>query len=221
MRKWYAVLLSILLILGLTPEKQFSQFRLKLGPQTGLNFNIGTGSDMPKTSSGFGFFIGGTVDMNFSPMVGLITNLQFYDNRSSSFSESDTFQGIKYTVENSSSIAYFMIEPLFKLSIPRSGFYFVMGPAVGFNVQATGEAKITSANDQITFNDGSTKQSSSIDNMNARFEVKLGAGYDIDLGPLYLTPQLTFGYGITEVREELSARILTIQALVAVKFNLI
>jgi len=198
-----------------------AQFKLQLGPVTGLNFNIGTGSDCPNTSTGFGFVIGGQLDMNFTPSAGLITNLQFYDNRSSSFSEDGSVNGIKYTVENSASIAYFIIEPLFKLTLQGSSLFFVVGPSVGLNIQATRERKLTSSTDNVTFQDGTTKQSASIKNMNARFEMKLGSGLDINLGSVILAPMLTFGYGITNIQQDISARILTIQALVAVKFNLL
>jgi hypothetical protein len=199
-----------------------SQFRLKLGPNTGMNFNIATGSDVEETSNGFGFFIGGTVDMQFTPTIGLIANMQFYDNRSVSSSIEGTQQGISYTVDVSTSLAYFMIEPLFKLSLPGSGFYFVGGPCVGFNIEGSIEANLSSENDQLTFGDGSTKQKSTIRNTLTRFELKIGSGYDFVLSPLVtLAPQLTFGYGITKVVEDVESRVLTIQLQAAVKFALI
>ena len=55
-----------------------------------------------------------------------------------------------------------------------------------------------------------------------RFELKAGAGYDIWLGKnIALTPQLTFGYGITKVVKDVTWRVLTIQALAGVKIGLI
>lgn len=203
-------------------SQALSQFRLKLGPNTGMNFNIATGSDVPETANGFGFFIGGTVDMEFTPNIGLISNLQFYDNRSVSSSDEGTLQGIDYTVETSTSLAYFVIEPLFKLSLPGSGFYFVGGPCIGFNIEGSIEQDITSENDQITFQDGSTKAKATLRNTLVRFELKIGSGYDLALSPLVtLAPQLTFGYGITKIVENVESRVLTIQLQAAVKFRLI
>jgi len=203
-------------------SQALGQFRLKLGPNTGMNFNIATGSDVEETANGFGFFIGGTVDMEFTPTIGLITNMQFYDNRSVSSETEGTVQGISYTIENSTSLAYFMIEPLFKLSLPGSGFYFVAGPCVGFNVEGSIEANLSSANDQVTFQDGSTKQKATLRNTLVRFELKVGSGYDFVLSPLItLAPQFTFGYGITKVVENVESRVLTIQLQAAVKFGLI
>ncbi len=214
----------ILLILFLSISNiSYSQFRMKVGPTLGLNYNIGTGSDLDETVSGFGLVVGAQVDMNFTPMVGLITNIQFYDNRSGSSSTKGTTQdGTSYTLTNSTSLAYFMIEPLFKLSIPQSGFYFVMGPMVGFNVEATFEQKVTSQNNNVTFQGGGTKIEQSMKNTLVRFGIKTGAGFDINLSSLIdLTPQLNFEYGLTNIQSDVSARILTFQALVTVKFKVL
>jgi hypothetical protein len=136
--------------------------------------------------------------------------------------EEGTFQGIDYTVDNSTSLAYFIIEPLFKLSLPGSGFYFVGGPCIGFNIEGSVEADLTSENDQLTFPDGSTKQKATLRNTLVRFELKVGSGYDFVLSPLVtLAPQLTFGYGITKVVENVESRVLSIQLQAAVKFSLI
>ena len=220
------------LIIVLTSGYSFAQFQLKLGPSAGLNYNIHTGSDLPQSGSGFGFVIGGQVDMSFTPHIGLIANMQFYDNRSGSFSKTSSNQytdqntgaPITSTVsdQNDASIAYFMIEPLFKLSLANSGMFFFVGPAIGFNVQGSFQETI-SETFPTGYQNNNTKQTSkgSIQNMNARFELKLGGGYDIPLGGLYLTPQVSFGYGLTQMKQDVNWRILTIQALVTVKFQLI
>jgi hypothetical protein len=216
------LLLFTLFSFLLFSSQGLSQFRLKLGPNTGMNFNIATGSDVPESATGFGFFIGGSVDMEFTPTIGIIANMQFYDNRSVSSEEEGTFQGTAYTVETSTSLAYFMIEPLFKLSLPGSGFYFVMGPCIGFNVEGSIESNLSSANNQLTFQDGSTKQKATLRNTLVRFELKVGSGFDFVLSPLItLAPQVTFGYGITKVVENVESRVLTIQLNTAVKFRLI
>ena len=221
MRKLFTFLFLTSMIFLLASNSGFAQFRLKLGPNIGLNYNIGTGSDVDETMTGIGMVIGGTVDMAFTPTIGLITNLQFYDNRSGGTSTEGSVQGIAYTVNDDRSIAYFMIEPLFKLTLPSSPFYFVVGPAFGFSVQGSYDIRITSQNNQVTFNDGSTKATGSIKDMLVRFALKLGSGYDIKLGSIFLTPQLAFEYGLTNIVSDVKSKILTIQLTTAVKFSLI
>lgn len=221
MKKMFTYLFLASTMFLLASNSSLAQFRLKVGPNLGLNYNIGTGSDVTETMTGIGMVIGGTVDMGFTPTIGLITNLQFYDNRSGGTSSEGSVQGIAYTIDSDNSIAYFMIEPLFKLTLPGSSIYFVMGPAFGFNVQGSYDVRITSQNNQVTFNDGSTKATGSLKNMLVRFALKFGSGYDIKIGSIFLTPQLGFEYGLTNVQSDIKARILTIQLTTAVKFSII
>ncbi len=230
--KKYFLFVSALSFFVLTfSAASFAQFRLNLGPSIGANFNIHTGSDLPESGNGFGFVIGGQADMAFSPMVGLIANMQFYDNRSGSFTETGSNQyqdqqgnPVTSTVsmDNSVSVAYFDIEALFKLSLKNSHLFFFAGPSVGFNIESSYDQKISE-----TFpapyqsNNQSTSTKGSLKNMNSRFELKLGGGYDIPAGSIFVTPQLSFGYGLTQAQQDFNWRILTIQAMVTVKFNLI
>lgn len=221
MKKTFTYLLLASTIFLLASNSSFAQFRLKLGPNLGMNYNIGTGSDVQETMTGIGMVLGGTVDMGFTPTIGLITNVQFYDNRSGGTSTESSVQGIAYTIDDDRSLAYFMIEPLFKLTLPSSSFYFVAGPVFGFNVQGSYDIRITSQNNQVTFNDGSTKATGSIKDLLVRFGLKFGSGYDFKIGSIYLTPQLAFEYGLTNIVSDVKARILTIQLTTAVKFALI
>jgi len=221
MKKMFTYLFLASTLFLLAPNNSLAQFRLKLGPQLGLNYNIGTGSDVKETLTGIGMLIGASVDMGFTPTIGLLTNVQFYDNRSGGTSTEGSVQGIAYTVNDDRSLAYFMIEPLFKLTLPNSSIYFVFGPAMGFNIQGSYDIRITSENNQVTFNDGSTKATGSIKDLLVRFALKLGSGYDIRLGSIFLTPQLAFEYGLTNVVSDVKSRILTIQFSTAVKFGLI
>jgi len=214
-------LLLTLFVVFVAFQSSNAQFHLSLAPVTGLNFNIATGSDVKETTNGFGFVIGGKVDMDFSPTIGLMANVLFYDNRSVSSSTTGTVQGISYTIDNSYSISYFEIEPLLKVSIPKSMFYFFVGPSFGINMESTNESDLSSSNGQVTFQDGSTKQKTTVKDMNARFELKLGSGMNINVSnDIVIAPELSFGYGLTKVQSDIEARILTIQALVGVKFRL-
>ncbi|MCU7495959.1 MAG: PorT family protein [Ignavibacteria bacterium] len=219
MKKLLTVLVLSILFVSFSSSNSQAQFRLKVGPQVGLNFNIGTGSDFDNTYTGFGALIGGQVDMNFTPVLGLIANMQFYDNRYCSYAEDHTTgNGIPYTMTNSLNLAYFMIEPLFKVSLPNSNFFFFIGPAIGFPVESTNELKLSG---DVTFDNGTKKIKESMQDTNARFELKLGSGVDINLGGVYLTPQLSFGYGLTNIVENSEAKILTIQLMTTVKFNVL
>ncbi|MGE5354461.1 MAG: outer membrane beta-barrel protein [Syntrophothermus sp.] len=232
MKKVLTVLVLSVLLISLSSNNSQAQFRLKLGPQVGLNYNLHTGSDMEETGTGFGLVIGGTVDMSFTPTIGLITNMQFYDNRSGSTTnetsrhytgENNEPVTSTYTIENSVSLAYFLIEPLFKLNMPNSNLYFVMGPSFGFNVEGSGE-RIVTEKFPPAYANNDTKATDKVKytDLLARFELKMGAGMDIPLSTgLYLAPQLSFGYGITKVESDVAWRVLTIQGLVAVKFSLL
>ncbi len=211
----------------------FSQFRLKLGPSVGTNFNIHTGSDLPQSGNGFGFVIGGQADMSFNPTIGLIANMQFYDNRSGSFTKTssnhyqDQQTGAPVTstvsTDNAASIAYFELEALFKINLKNNNLFFFAGPSVGFNIQGSYDQTVSETfPSPYQNNNNSNSSKGSIQNMNARFELKLGGGYDIPTSSgMYITPQLSFGYGLTNVEQDVNWKILTIQALVTVKFNLI
>jgi hypothetical protein len=202
----------------------YAQFRLSLSPALGLNFNLHTGSDLPESGNGFGMMIGGYADMNFTENIGLIAGLAFYDNRSGSYSQTGTEQGVSYTADYSASLAYFQIESLFKLGVKRSNFFFVMGPVLGFNISSEGETTIKITTPGYTFQDGSTSQKTkaSIKDTQVRFELKAGAGYDIPVADgIAIAPQLTFGYGLTNVVSDVKWSVLTIQAQVGVKLNML
>ncbi len=232
MRKSLLFLTGIAAFILLFANPAFSQFRLNLGPSVGTNFNIHTGSDLPQSGNGFGFVIGGQADMNFTPTIGLIANMQFYDNRSGSFTQTSSNQyqdqngnPVTSTVstDNSASVAYFELEALFKIGLKNNNLFFFAGPSVGFNVQGSYD-QTTTETFPAPYQSNNTSNSSkgSIQNMNARFELKFGGGYDIPTGTgMFITPQVSFGYGLTNVEQDVNWKILTIQALVTVKFNVI
>lgn len=225
MKKSFA-LVTILLFSFLISAPVYPQFKLAVGPGLGMNFNLHSGSDLTESGSGFGLVFGGYTDMSFSPTVGLITGLAFYDNRSNSISTTGTVQGqnINYTQDIDLSFAYFQIESLFKLGLPKSGLYFVMGPVLGFNISGESSTTTTLTTQGAQFQDGTNKQTAkaTIKDTQVRFELKAGAGFDIPLSHLItVAPQLTFGYGLTNVVKDVKSKIMTIQLMANVKFNLI
>lgn len=221
MKKITLIIILISAVLNIA-NITYGQFRLKMGPAGGVNFNIVTGPDVKTTPTGFGILAGGQFDMNFSSSIGLITNI-FYDDKTASSSEDGrTNDGTPYTLDRTLKLAYVTIEPLFKLSVPGSGYYFVVGPSVGFNVKNTAEQTVKSQNNDVTFENGERSVSEPFPDVTTRFEAKLGFGVDIDLGSgVYLTPQLFSGYPITSVQKDQSERIISIQGIVGVKFSLL
>lgn len=195
------------------------QFRMSVGPEVGFNFNLHTGSDLDEGGSGLGMALSGIVDMTFTSdrAIGLLTGLAFYDNRSGSSSSLFSQNGTNYSVDNDVSIAYFQIISLFKYRIPNVGVYFVFGPQIGFDLSSELEQTYSIVGGQTV-----QKTKNSLKDTNARFELKFGGGWDIDVSPLItLAPQLTFGLGLTDVIEDVDYVIHSFQLSIACKFNVI
>jgi hypothetical protein len=215
------VVVCLILVSAFTAQ---AQFKMAIGPVLGLNFNLHGGSDLQESGSGFGLVVGGQADMSFSKMIGLQTTLFFYDNRSGSFSSTGNQQGINYTVDVDASVAYFEIEPLFKLTLPDAPIYFVGGPSLGFSVEGETNATTTITSQGYTFPGGSTSQSTkaSIKDMNTRFEMKFGGGYVFPLSKgMRINSALVFGYGLTNVQKDVKWKILTFGLLTGIEFDVV
>jgi len=141
----------------------------------------------------------------------MLVNVNFYDNKS--ISNSVTEGNTEFTEDV--SLGYLEIQPLFKLQIPQSGFYFFAGPGMGFNIQATD--KVT----QTVGNNTPQTQKSTLKNLAFRFELKAGAGFDIPTGSLlYISPEISFAYGLTDVFSKgASWKVMTINFSSIFKFN--
>lgn len=212
MKKFLLVLL--LLLMGTLTTN--AQFKLGVTPATGFNFNIHSGSDLQESGNGFGIFLGAQADMSFSESIGLVAGMVFYDNRSGSYSESGTSQGIQYDADADVSLSYFQIEALFKYKLP-SKVYFVFGPVLGFNEESEIEFEIN----YPQYNQ-SSKSKQTLKNTQTRFELKMGGGYEIPLSnKIDIVPQLAFGYGLSNVVEDVKWKILTFQAQVGFRFNIL
>ncbi len=213
MKKIGIVAVAVCCLVGVRPA--FGQFKMSVGPAIGLNFNLHSGSDLPQNGNGFGFVFAGQADMMFNKSLGLISSLYFYDGRGGSYSM--TNNNVTYDV--GASISYFDIEPLLKIQMQNSPLYFVGGPSLGFNLSGESDVKITTPG--YVFQGGGTTQKQTLQNMNTRFELKAGAGYTIPLSGVDLDPRLTFGYGLTNVQENVVWKIMTFQLMVAVNFRVI
>jgi hypothetical protein len=210
MKALSSVVLVVLIVACVAPAQ--AQFRLAIGGGMGLNLNLHSGSDLPESGSGVGFAIAGQADMSFTRNIGIITSLYFYDNRSGGYSVTENYLGTNYTTDVSASIAYFEIEPLFKFTFPTAPVYIVAGPSLGFSVQNSYDAKTT----------GFASQKGTIQDMNTRFELKAGGGYIYPLGrDMRLNGQLTFGYGLTNVQENVNWKVLSFGLLTSFEFDVV
>jgi hypothetical protein len=211
------ILLSTIILLVIFTSISFSQFRMSVGPALGFNFNLHGGSDLQESGSGFGIAFAGKADMSFDRArnIGVIFGLAFYDGRGGSSSNTGTYNGIPYTQDNDISISYFQIETLFRYRL-NSGLYLFFGPQIGFCESAESETTISAQG----YNSQKTK--TSIKDTPARFELKMGGGYDIQLSKLItISPELSFGMGLTNVIKDVKYHIHTIQAGVVCKFDII
>jgi hypothetical protein len=171
--------------------------------------------------NGFGLVAGAQVQMSFTKALGMIVNLQVYDNRHGKTSEQTDINAVTGTLETNAGLAYFVIEPLFQFTLPDGRFFFFIGPGLGFNT--------ASGLDQtFTPNGGGQAQSGSttLQNMNSQFTIKGGGGYDIPLsGDISLVPQLSLAYGLNDVMGNLGSgnswKILNIQGLATLKIPVI
>ncbi|MBI1937968.1 MAG: outer membrane beta-barrel protein [Ignavibacteriales bacterium] len=220
MKKSFLLIWILLLILNVTGN---AQFKMGVTPVTGINFNLHNGSDLEENGNGFGFMVGAQADLSFSQSVGLIAGLAFYDNRSGSYSYDFNQGGVQFNNDISASLAYFQIETLLKFSLP-SRFYFVFGPELGFNIEAENETTqsiltpgYTYQNDETTY-----KTKTTLKNTQTRFGLKAGAGFEIPLADkIDIVPQLTFGYGLSNVIEDVEWKLMTFQAQVGLKFSIL
>ncbi len=193
-----------------------AQFHMSLEPAFGMNFNLHSGSDI-ESGSGVGIVFAGQAHMSFTKSIGIIAGIVFYDNRSGDYKETGTDQTYgKYSTDINASLAYFQLESLFKYELP-SGLYFVAGPVLGFNVESEAQYKLHLQQLNQTVDGKSTIKETQV-----RFELKTGAGYTIPITKtIDIIPQVTFGYGLTNVVKDVKWKILSFQALVGVSFNIL
>ena len=144
---------------------------VKIGPRLTGNLNIYNQDGLTGTWNGVGVGIGGTVDLSFTKTLGMITNLTVFDMKN--FSNETTSNNI--TLENSLSLAYLTIDPLFKAEF--SGFYMLGGASVGIKISSSGE-RTQSASGQnpiVTTLDFETNS--------LKFDLAAGTGYNFKLSP--------------------------------------
>lgn len=185
MKKTKFSVTAILLLLFFT-SFTFSQ-NVKLGPRFTGNLNIYNQDGLTGTWNGFGIGLGGTVDISFSEILGMITNLTVFDMKN--FSNEVTNNNA--TTETSLSLSYLTIDPLFKAEF--SGFYLAGGVSLGIKLSSSGERTQSAAgqNPVVTSLDLETNS--------MKFDLAIGAGYNFKLSPtMELAPDFMAYIPITD-----------------------
>ncbi|SRR5690554_5807316 len=185
--------------------------QVKIGPRLTGNLNIYNQKGLTGTWNGIGIGIGGTVDVSFSRTLGLITNLTFFDMRG--FSNSTTANNV--TSENSLTLSYISIDPLFKAEF--SGFYMVGGPSLGIKISSSGERTQTAAGQAPQV------QTLDLDTKSVRFDLAAGTGYNFMLSPgMYLGTDFMVYIPVTDTYNfpGLSNSVLSLKLGASLKFSL-
>ncbi|MCB0730212.1 MAG: outer membrane beta-barrel protein [Ignavibacteriae bacterium] len=160
---------TALLILLFFTSISISAQSVKIGPRLTGNLNIYNQDGLTGTWNGVGVGIGGTVDISFSKNLGLLTNLTVFDMKN--FSNETSANNA--TTENSLSLGYLTIDPLFKAEF--SGFYMLGGASVGVKISSSGERtqSATGQNPVVTTLDFETNS--------VKFDLAAGTGYNFKL----------------------------------------
>ena len=159
---------------------------VKIGPRLSGNLNIYNQEGLTGTWNGFGIGIGAAVDISFSKVIGLLTNVTVFDMKN--FSNSITNNNV--TTETSLSMAYLTIDPLFKAEF--SGFYMLAGFSMGVKISSSGERTQSSPgqNPAVTSLDLETNS--------MKFDIAAGTGYNFKLSQsIYLGSDLMVYVPIT------------------------
>ena len=163
-------LITIAVLLFFTSSLLSAQ-SVKIGPRLTGNLNIYNQDGLTGTWNGIGVGIGGTVDISFNRTLGLLTNLTVFDMKN--FSNETTSNNV--TLENSLSLAYLTIDPMFKAEF--SGFYMLAGASLGIKMSSSGERtqSATGQNPTVTTLDFETNS--------IKFDLAAGTGYNFKLSP--------------------------------------
>ena len=167
MKKFIHTITAVLLLLIITGP--ISAQSVKIGPRLTGNLNIYNQDGLTGTWNGIGIGVGGVVDISFSKNLGILANVTVFDMKN--FSNATTTNGV--TSENSLSLAYLTIDPMFKAEF--SGFYIVGGASLGIKINSSGERtqSATGQNPQVTTLDFETNS--------MRFDIATGIGYNFQL----------------------------------------
>jgi hypothetical protein len=178
-----------------------AQMQFSFGPGAGVNYSIHSSPTAEKSESRFGALITSQFDMQFTRSLALLVWVDFYSNMS--VKEEVNLALLEH------KISYFSIAPTLKYCVLRSPFYLFGGPGIGF--KTVGKTK-------QSYNGFSTEQE--ISNMETRFDIRLGAGYEFYLSNrITFTPFATFHTGLTDVVTNTGWKIQGLQLGLVLRYN--
>ena len=189
----------------------FAQTRVMIGPRVTGNYNIYNEKGLTGSWSAIGVGIGGTVDVTFTRIIGIMVNLNFFDMRNWGNSITQGNQTNEYT----RTLSYLTLDPMFKAEF--SGFYMVAGPSLGIKLGSGGE------NSSITTGQNPQTQSVNLDTKSIRFDIAAGAGYTFKLSQdMGLGTDFMVHIPITDTYNfpGLSNSVLTLKLGVSLKFKI-
>ena len=158
------------LFLLLATSTNFAQ-SISIGPRLTGNLNIYNSKGLTGTWNGIGIGVGGTLDISFTPHIGIMTNITVFDMKN--FSNSVTNNNV--TTETNLTLSYLTIDPMFKAEF--SGFYMVGGPSLSIKLASSGERNQTAAGQNPN------TQTLQLDTKSLTFDIVLGTGYSFKLSP--------------------------------------
>jgi hypothetical protein len=203
--------LLVLTLLVSASQSLFAQ-RFLIGPRLTGNLSIYNAKGLTGTWNGVGIGVGGCVDISFSKHIGILTNLTVFDMKG--FSNSQTIQNV--TVDNSISLSYFTIDPMFKAEF--SGFFMVGGGSLGIKINSSGERTQSASGQNPATNP------LNLDTKSARFDFAVGTGYNFTLTPekMYLAAEFMAYIPVTDTYNfpGVSNSVFTLKVGAALKFAL-
>jgi len=179
----FTAILSLFVLLSHSALAQ----SVKIGPRFTGNFNIYNQKGLTGTWNGLGIGIGGTVDITFGKTIGILVNVVMFDMKN--FSNTTTANNV--TTENTLTLSYLTIAPMFKAEF--SGFYLVGGPSIGVKLNSSGERTQTVTGQQPAV------QAQDFETKSIVFNIATGTGYNFMLSPgLYLASDFMVYIPITD-----------------------
>jgi hypothetical protein len=222
MKKLFTTLVALAVLLGLSPVPAHGQTKLELGFRGGLNI-AGFGGDHSdlwdsKTGLGFGGFLAINVTNCFA-----IQNEFLYMQKGAKGEDSYVVveEGIAIQVEEevTAKLDYLEIPVLAKLTIPTAGnadFYFCGGPAVGINLSAKADQKVTASAMGESF---SASREVDIGDVTKSVDfgavVGAGIGFHVGSSQVFVDGRYTFGLSTIDDSEDdldIKTRVISIMA---------
>jgi len=190
-----AILAGFLLIAGLPGTSQ-AQLPISFGIKGGVNIANISFDDIDENDPRTGFTIGAVLDIGI-PMfpVGIETGL-YYSQQGTTFSFSETIEGITVTADGTTKLDYLTIPVLAKVNVGPPGPFsphLLAGPYAAFVLNAEQEASFMGQTETVDISD-------EVESMD--FGLTVGLGADFNLMVTKISVQGRYSFGLTDIFEE-------------------